>query len=463
MSALCALDAARAAGIEVQLDGEDLIISTAGELPADILDLLRTNKTAIVEYLRAAPAERASCAPDAPPPPPAPAPVRPWSAADWRLFHNDRQLVAELALGKTPAQARAYAHVCCIREWCRVRPGSTEDQAITALVEKGIVDPSSPPTPPGACHPVVGRGLAGVLRRTRRHCRVRRRAVQTGGREARFPIMCRRMAGPKSGILVARGWLRRLWRHGSTRRRLAARRARRRGGADLVAPRLRSRMAFSSNGCRRRGIEGAGDWAPARQFTVRPAVAGSFGRMDHARHGADLYETPPEAIDMLLRHMTLEGPVLEPSAGRGAIVRELRRHGLQVRASDLHDHGAEPDLGIETGVDFLSLTSISGCRSIVMNPPFKDSEQHVRHALRLLPDHGTLAVLLRTVWINAIRRADLLEHYHTAIIAGRLKMLPPGARDLGHNGTTDFAWFIMRREIVEAMRLVQGQVPLLLL
>ena len=42
-------------------------------------------------------------------------------------------------------------------------------------------------------------------------------------------------------------------------------------------------------------------------------------------------------------------------------------------------------------------------------------------------------------------------------------MLPPGAQDLGHNGTTDFAWFIMRREIVEAMRLVQGQAPALLL
>ena len=84
---------------------------------------------------------------------------------------------------------------------------------------------------------------------------------------------------------------------------------------------------------------------------------------------------------------------------------------------------------------------------------------HVRHALRLLPDHGTLAVLLRTVWINAIGRADLLPHVHLEVIAGRLKMLPPGARDRGHNGTTDFAWFIMRREIVEAMRLVQGQAP----
>ena len=196
---------------------------------------------------------------------------------------------------------------------------------------------------------------------------------------------------------------------------------------------------------------------------MRGVVAGQYGRMDHARQAADLYETPPNAIDMLLRHMTLEGPVLEPSAGRGAIARELRRHGLKVRASDLHDHGAEPDLGIETGVDFLSKTSTSGCRSIVMNPPFKASEQHVRHALRLLPDHGTLAVLLRTVWINAKGRADLLPHIHLEVIAGRLKMLPPGAQDLGHNGTTDFAWFIMRREIVEATRLAHGQAPALLL
>ena len=92
------------------------------------------------------------------------------------------------------------------------------------------------------------------------------------------------------------------------------------------------------------------------------------------------------------------------------------------------------------------MTSMSGCRSIVMNPPFKDAEAHVRHALQLLPDRGTLAVLLRMTWIAAKGRADLLKHCHTEIIAGRLKMLPPGAQDRGHSGTTDFAWFIMRRE-----------------
>jgi hypothetical protein len=177
--------------------------------------------------------------------------------------------------------------------------------------------------------------------------------------------------------------------------------------------------------------------------------------MDHPRHAADLYETAPEAVEMLLRHVPLQGPVFEPSAGRGAIVRELRRHGLEVHASDLHDHQAEPALGIETGVDFLSMAT-TACHSIVMNPPFRDAEAHVRHALQLLPNDGTLAVLLRVNWMNAKGRSDLLKHYHDIIIAGRLKMLPPGARDRGHNGTTDFAWFIMRRETVQATRLVRG-------
>ena len=177
--------------------------------------------------------------------------------------------------------------------------------------------------------------------------------------------------------------------------------------------------------------------------------------MDHPRQATDLYETPPAAVEMLLRHVPLQGPVLKPSAGRGAIVRELRKSGLEVHASDLHDHQAEPALGIETGVDFLSMTT-TACNSIVMNPPFRDAEAHIRHALQLLPDGGTLAALLRMTWIAAKARTDLLKQCHATIIAGRLKMLPPGARDRGHSGTTDFAWFIMRREIVQATRLVRG-------
>ena len=54
---------------------------------------------------------------------------------------------------------------------------------------------------------------------------------------------------------------------------------------------------------------------------MRRAVAGHYGRMDHPRHAADLYETPPEAVEMLLRHVPLQGPVQELSAGRETIAK----------------------------------------------------------------------------------------------------------------------------------------------
>ena len=179
-------------------------------------------------------------------------------------------------------------------------------------------------------------------------------------------------------------------------------------------------------------------------YAPRPsrAVAGSFGRMDNERHPADLYETPASAVDALLRHETPSDRILEPSAGKGAIVKRLRHHDHTVVAYDLHDwYGSE---GIEPGVDFLTQSDTRGCKSIVMNPPFKDADAHVRHALNILPQHGTLYVLLRLTWIAAKKRRDLLPHIDKIIIVGRVKMLPPNVEDKGHSGTVDFAWFIMK-------------------
>jgi hypothetical protein len=45
----------------------------------------------------------------------------------------------------------------------------------------------------------------------------------------------------------------------------------------------------------------------------------------------------PWIVPALLSKVRIVGPVLEPAAGTGHLVRELRRgHGLEVVASDLH-------------------------------------------------------------------------------------------------------------------------------
>ena len=179
-------------------------------------------------------------------------------------------------------------------------------------------------------------------------------------------------------------------------------------------------------------------------YTPRPerAVAGSFGAMNNERHPEDLYETPPEAVHMLYNEDNIPGPILEPSAGKGAIANALRARGYYVTAYDLHEYPGSS--GVYPGVDFLQESDTRGCRSIVMNPPYKDADKHVRHALMIVPEDGIVCVLLRLTWMAAKKRADLLPHIEKIIICGRLKMLPPNTRDAGHSGTVDFAWFIFR-------------------
>jgi hypothetical protein len=75
VSAAEALRAARAAGIEVRIEGDDLALEAAAAPPADIVDQLVRNKLAIVAQLR---------------------PGRDgWSADDWLTFFDERAGIAE--------------------------------------------------------------------------------------------------------------------------------------------------------------------------------------------------------------------------------------------------------------------------------------------------------------------------------------------------------------------------------
>jgi hypothetical protein len=179
-------------------------------------------------------------------------------------------------------------------------------------------------------------------------------------------------------------------------------------------------------------------------------AAGSFGLMDFPRDPNDEYETPVEAVERLLRHESFAGGCWDSSCGRGNILSALRKclpaHEVIV-GSDLYETAVAAALreicSVTFGQDFLSAVAMpTGCCNVIINPPFKSCDAHVRHALELLPGGGKVAALLRLNWIAARRRADLLSRLRTIVIVGRLKMLPPGVPDLGHSGSVDFAWFV---------------------
>jgi hypothetical protein len=97
MSAAQTLKAARAAGIELDIDGDDLLWAAPEQPPTAVLDLLARHKTGIVRLLRSGDDE--------------------WSAEDWQAFFDERAGIAEHDGGLSRSEAEALAFDHCVVEW----------------------------------------------------------------------------------------------------------------------------------------------------------------------------------------------------------------------------------------------------------------------------------------------------------------------------------------------------------
>ena len=158
----------------------------------------------------------------------------------------------------------------------------------------------------------------------------------------------------------------------------------------------------------------------------------------------DLYETPPVAIEALLRHERLPHRLWDPCCGPGNIVKVLRAAGHEVIASDLVDYG-DPTHFYRR--DFLmEHKAPDGCEGVVMNPPFKLAEEFIAHALDLSP---LVIALLRLAFMESERRTRILEGRGLARIHQFRKRLPMmhrhGWEGRKANSGMAFAWFVWER------------------
>jgi hypothetical protein len=102
VSAVDALNSARSAGVDVSVDGDDLVLEAPVPPPPAVLALLSRHKARIVDLLRKDDGD--------------------WSAQDWLAFYDERAGFAEFdgELPRPEAEARAFA--CCIVEWMNRSP-----------------------------------------------------------------------------------------------------------------------------------------------------------------------------------------------------------------------------------------------------------------------------------------------------------------------------------------------------
>src|SRR5262245_5415187 len=163
-----------------------------------------------------------------------------------------------------------------------------------------------------------------------------------------------------------------------------------------------------------------------------------------AERGDDAYMTPPCATQALLRVERLPKRLWEPACGDGTgILDVLRAHGHEVIGSDLVDYG-RPDCFWRR--DFLMEPLPAGCQAVITNPPFRNVEQFVAHALDLCP---LVVMLPRLAFLESDRRRGILEGRGLARVHVFRKRLPRmhrrGWEGRKANSGMAFCWMVWDR------------------
>jgi hypothetical protein len=92
-----ALQQARAAGLCLEVDGDELVLSASAPPPQAVISLLVQCKAGVLALLRPD-----DCG---------------WTAEDWLAFFDERDAIAEFERGLPRDQAEARAFACCVAEW----------------------------------------------------------------------------------------------------------------------------------------------------------------------------------------------------------------------------------------------------------------------------------------------------------------------------------------------------------
>lgn len=149
----------------------------------------------------------------------------------------------------------------------------------------------------------------------------------------------------------------------------------------------------------------------------------------------NFYPTPYEVISDMLDRVDFRNvnSVLEPSAGKGAIVKAIVERGYGVAIDTIEQVGEFQTIlkslknakGVYIPVvasDFLTFQTLKRYDLIIMNPPFDNGEKHLLKAIELMQAGGKIICLLNSETLNnaySNTRKDLLsklQEYNAEII-----------------------------------------------
>ncbi len=176
----------------------------------------------------------------------------------------------------------------------------------------------------------------------------------------------------------------------------------------------------------------------------------------YERKPGDRYWTTPWMVGELIRFETPVGPVWEPAAGRGDIVKAIHQytnHGVRMFASDVDLSEFDETLcprDARSFFDYVSMPRLDDdvCRTIITNPPYSLANKFIRHGLGFMDsDLKFMAMLLRSEYKSGKSRADIFGecfHYFGEIVLTTRPRWDYGDPDRPEDAAprTNFSWFM---------------------
>jgi hypothetical protein len=102
VKALQIIDAARAVGVTLSIDGDSLLLRAGSPPPQEVLDALSRHKREVISFLQS---DRSG-----------------WTAEDWQALFDERAAIAEFDGGLPRPEAEAGAFGACVVEWLNRNP-----------------------------------------------------------------------------------------------------------------------------------------------------------------------------------------------------------------------------------------------------------------------------------------------------------------------------------------------------
>lgn len=166
---------------------------------------------------------------------------------------------------------------------------------------------------------------------------------------------------------------------------------------------------------------------------------------DREQH--DYYATDPIAVRKLIAALRIDRnrKIWECACGEGHLSKELLSLGYDVYSSDLIDRGYGDVL------DFLETNDLpKKCDVILTNPPYKYTNEFVKHSLDLLPDGGLCYMLLNINQLAGQKRYNeiysRLPMKYVFVFSSRVQCAKNAdfSKTKGY-GAINYGWFVWEK------------------